>query len=126
MLLSCKKINDKNEILSVLKFYRFHNKFFPMPIFRHCEKQKKDIKNQKRINLYYKKIKIGLLTNFDIFSLEKRSCLNFKTKSLSHPGVKNFCLQNLFISGNIKLSKQISFEKKLYPDYWKKFLGERK
>ena len=67
-----KKLMTKNEILSVLKFYRFHNKFFPMPIFLDIsEKQKKDIENQKRINLYYKKIKIGLLTNFDIFSLEK-------------------------------------------------------
>ena len=36
----------KNEILSVLKFYRFHNKFFPMPIFLDIgKKQKEDIKN---------------------------------------------------------------------------------
>ena len=125
-----KKLMTKNEILSVLKFYRFHNKFFPMPIFLDIsEKEKKDIENQKKINLYYKKIKIGLLTNFDIFSLEKKKLLKlfFKTKSLSHPGVKNFLsTKPFFISGNIKLSKQILFEKKLYPDYWKKFFRRKK
>ena len=41
----------KNEILSVLKFYRFHNKFFPMPIFLDIgKKQKEDIKNQMEQN----------------------------------------------------------------------------
>lgn len=125
-----KKLMTKNEILSVLKFYRFNNKFFPMPIFLDIDqKQKKNIENQKRIILYYKKIKFGLLTNFSIFPLEKKKLLNlfFKTKNLSHPGVKNFLsTKPFFISGNIKLHKKIIFDKKHYPNYWKKFFRKKK
>ncbi len=125
-----KKLMTKKEILSVLRFYKFNNKFFPMPIFLDIsEKQKKNIKKQKRINLFYKKIKVGFITNYSIFSLEKKKLLKifFKTKSLLHPGVKNFLsTKPFFISGNVKLSKKIIFDKKHYPEYWKKLFRKKK
>ena len=68
------------------------------------------------------------MQNFNIFFIEKKKLLHlfFKTKSLSHPGVKNFLsTKPFFISGDIKLSNKIYFNKKHYPAYWKKFLKKK-
>lgn len=125
-----KEFMDKKEFLSVLKSYKLKNNFFfPMPIFMDIgSEQKKKINNEKQIKLFYNKKLIGLFTDIQFYKLDKKNLLKsfFKTKNTDHPGVKNFlATKDFFINGKIKLSNDIMYNKKNYPEYWKNLFKKK-
>ncbi len=126
-----KKFMDKENFLSVIKKFKLkNNSFFPMPIYLDIDSnQKKILEKRKKIKIFYKKKYVGLFFNCKCFKLEKKSILKefFKTKKISHPGVRNFlATKEYFVSGDIKLSKNLNFDEKNYPKYWKELFKNKK
>ena len=84
---------------------------FPIPIFLDVnQRNKKKIKINKKIDLFFKNKKVGKIYPKSIFSCNKDNiCLKiFGTKSSKHPGVKKFKESgNFFIGGRTQFLKRV-------------------
>ena len=112
LYLPLKTFNSLNDFKSICSKMKLSNgKFFPIPVLHGISKlQKERIEKFNKIKLLYRKKKIGYLENFKVFSINKKIYLKsiYGTDDLSHPGIKYFLKnRNFFVSGKIKLSKQI-------------------
>lgn len=115
LYLPLKTFNNFQDFESICSKMKLSNgKFFPIPILLGISiLQKEKINNFKKINLEYRKKKIGYLNNIKIFTIDKKKYLKniYGTNDTNHPGIKFFLKnKNFFVSGKIKLNKQIKKE----------------
>ncbi len=104
---------SKKDFLSISKKYKLiNNKFFPMPVFIGISSKLYNLyKKQKTLEAYYKSKKVCDLKIKSFYKIDKKNIgkLIFKTKSLQHPGLKEFLKSGEY---NIEC-KVIKFNKKI-------------
>ena len=85
---------SKKDFLSISNKCRlFNKKFFPMPVFIGISSKLYNLyKKQKTLEAYYKAKKVCDLEIKSFYKIDKKNIgkLIFKTKSLQHPGFKDF------------------------------------
>ena len=118
-----KRFVDKKEFISISKnFKSSKNKFFPLPVYFDISKVERNrIENLDKIDLIYKRKKIGLLRKYSSYKINKNKYLKliFGTKDKIHPGVKKFLQsKEYFLSGDIDLKNKLFINKKNYPHFW--------
>ena len=111
----------ENDFYSVVNHMRLSNgKIFPLPVILPIPSSLvMEIKQCKKLHLYYKNIRVGIMIPESVFSInfKKHIKLIFGTNDENHPGYKMlFASGKYFVGGSIKLltkvkNKYTSYEK---------------
>ena len=116
----------KKQFLDIIKYKKFKNHFFPLPIYFGIDKKKYlKLKNESSFNLYYKNKYLLNIYNVRFYSLDKKKICQkiFGNNYLSHPFSKKFIKENYrFVSFDYKNIEKKNLKHKYFisPQNFKK------
>lgn len=121
-----KNFVNEQEFKSILRKQKIRNKFFPFPIFFGLKKKQfNEIKNEKKLTLFYKSTNIAIVNNLKFFYINPKLFGKkiFGKKFFNHPYYKVFIKENfVFLRFNItkKFRYRIEFKEFVSPRNFKR------